>query len=226
MKQGGEHGKQMQETVEEANEGVTADMLFSACIEEKLPAEMLAAFDVTECLSSKPDCETLLLKNKQTGQKAVAKCYDRTDGMRQQEILCLKNKACPAFIGSYENDGYFCVLREYVEGVPLSRYMRQNYMAEDRIREIAVGLAENMRMLHEAEPVVIHRDIKPQNIIIRPDGSLALIDFGISRIYKKGAKEDTVFPGRRNLPHRSSTALSRRISARTYIPTAWCCPIF
>ena len=87
--------KQMQETVEEANEGVTADMLFSACIEEKLPAEMLAAFDVTECLSSKPDCETLLLRDKQTGQKVVAKCYDRTEGMRQQEILCLKNKACP-----------------------------------------------------------------------------------------------------------------------------------
>lgn len=36
---GGENmEKQMQETVEEANEGVTADMLFSACIEEKLPA--------------------------------------------------------------------------------------------------------------------------------------------------------------------------------------------
>ena len=52
-----------------------------------------------------------------------------------------------------------------------------------------------MRTLHEAEPVVIHRDIKPQNIIIRSDGSLALIDFGISRIYKKGAKEDTVFSG-------------------------------
>ena len=195
MKQGENMEKQMQETVEETKEGVTADMLFSACIEEKLPAEMLAAFDVTECLSSKPDCETLLLRDKQTGQKVVAKCYDRTEGMRQQEILCLKNKACPAFIGSYENDGYFCVLREYVEGVPLSRYVRDNYMAEDRIREIAVGLAETMRALHETQPVIIHRDIKPQNIIIRPDGSLALIDFGISRIYKKGAKEDTVFSG-------------------------------
>lgn len=67
MKQGENMEKQMQETVEETKEGVTADMLFSACIEEKLPAEMLAAFDVTECLSSKPDCETLLLKDKQTG---------------------------------------------------------------------------------------------------------------------------------------------------------------
>ncbi len=97
MKQGENMEKQMQETVEETKEGVTADMLFSACIEEKLPAEMLAAFDATECLSSKPDCETLLLKNKQTGQKAVAKCYDRTDGMRQQEILCLKNRQVSGF---------------------------------------------------------------------------------------------------------------------------------
>ena len=64
MKQGENMEKQMQETVEETKEGVTADMLFSACIEEKLPAEMLAAFDVTECLSSKPDCETLLLRDK------------------------------------------------------------------------------------------------------------------------------------------------------------------
>ncbi len=61
--------KQMQETVEEANEGITADMLFSACIEEKLPAEMLAAFDVTECLSSKSDCETLLFRDKHSDRR-------------------------------------------------------------------------------------------------------------------------------------------------------------
>ena len=66
---------------------------------------------------------------------------------------------------------------------------------EDIARELAIALAEAMKALHTSDPVVIHRDIKPKNIIVRDDGSLALIDFGISRVYKKEATSDTVISG-------------------------------
>ena len=52
-----------------------------------------------------------------------------------------------------------------------------------------------MKALHTSDPVIIHRDIKPKNIIVRDDGSVALIDFGISRVYKKETASDTVISG-------------------------------
>ena len=49
--------------------------------------------------------------------------------------------------------------------------------------------------LHSRKPPVIHRDIKPQNIILTPEGKCALIDFGTARLYKEANKEDTIFMG-------------------------------
>ncbi|MDO4544355.1 MAG: protein kinase [Clostridia bacterium] len=51
--------------------------------------------------------------------------------------------------------------------------------------------------LHTQTPPVIHRDIKPQNIIVKPDGSIALIDFDIARQYSEKAETDTQFFGTR-----------------------------
>ena len=66
---------------------------------------------------------------------------------------------------------------------------------EDIARELAIARAKAMKALHTSDPVIIHRDIKPKNIIVRDDGSVALIDFGISRVYKKETASDTVISG-------------------------------
>ena len=68
-------------------------------------------------------------------------------------------------------------------------------MTEDVARDLAIALAKAMKALHTSDPVIIHRDIKPKNIIVRDDGSVALIDLGISRVYKKEANSDTIFRG-------------------------------
>lgn len=56
-------------------------------------------------------------------------------------------------------------------------------------------LCDILSYLHSQSPPVIHRDLKPQNIILTDDGKVKLIDFGISRVYDAQAKKDTVFYG-------------------------------
>lgn len=166
---------------------------------QTLPSELVEAYDITECLSCVDGCDTLLLIQKSTGKKMVAKCYtgdsalfDQTEREQMAGVHC---DALPYFVGEYRNETYRCILREYIEGVSLDAYVKGHIMTEDVARDLAIALAKAMKVLHTGNPVIIHRDIKPKNIIVRDDGSVALIDFGISRVYKKEAASDTVFCG-------------------------------
>ena len=166
---------------------------------ETLPQELVEAYDIVECLSCADGCDTLLLIQKSTGKKMVAKCYTEDselfDKTECAQLEGIHSDALPYFVGEYKNGKYRCIVREYIEGVSLDQYVKGHIMTEDVARDLAIALAKAMKALHTSDPVIIHRDIKPKNIIVRDDGSVALIDFGISRLYKKEATSDTVFCG-------------------------------
>ncbi|MCH5255546.1 MAG: protein kinase [Lachnospiraceae bacterium] len=168
--------------------------------EKMLPEELLDRYHIMECLNSVDGCDTLLVRRKDTGKKVVAKCYAKDSTLynvtEPKQLSSIENDAIPHFEGEYSNEEVRCVLREYIEGSSLYEYVKGHKLTEEEIADIAIKLAEAMQALHQMEPPVIHRDIKPQNIIIREDGSLVLIDLGISRIYKeKENDEDTFFGG-------------------------------
>lgn len=175
---------------------------FDAGYEKTLPEELLEEYCVIEYLGAAADCDTLLVKHKASGKKLVAKCYfgDGTHFEYSAEKLLsgIDSDAIPRYVRECQNETCRCILREYIEGMTLAEYARVTPLTEETITEIATQLVKIMKLLHESEPVIIHRDIKPENIIIREDKSLALIDFGISRVYKKEGTSDTIFCGTRN----------------------------
>ncbi|MDD2637131.1 MAG: serine/threonine-protein kinase, partial [Bacteroidales bacterium] len=77
----------------------------------------------------------------------------------------------------------------------LNQLVLDNKLSESDIITIGVQLCDILTYLHGHTPSIIHRDIKPQNIVIDHNGKFKLIDFGISRVYKKEAMADTVFVG-------------------------------
>lgn len=79
-----------------------------------------------------------------------------------------------------EDDGLYYIVMELVEGVTLKRYIEKRKMVD--VREsvgIAVQIAMGMEAAHKHH--IIHRDIKPQNIIISREGKVKVADFGIAK---------------------------------------------
>lgn len=195
---------------------------------ESLPGEFTEKYETLECLSHTGECDTLLVKQRDTGRKAVAKCYaqssPRYEMEEPQQLKTMKNGVIPQYIGEYKNEQYRCVLREYIEGISLEKYVRTHPLSQDVLTELAIGLASAMKTLHDAEPAIIHRDIKPENIIIKEDGTVALIDLGISRVFKKRRMWTHFSAVRKILRRRSSTGSCRRMSARISILLGSYCP--
>lgn len=77
-------------------------------------------------------------------------------------------------------DGVYTVI-DYIEGYSLDRYINAGYLIEQKqIILWARQLCEALVYLHSQTPPIIHSDIKPQNIMITPQGNVCLIDFNIS----------------------------------------------
>jgi tRNA A-37 threonylcarbamoyl transferase component Bud32 len=82
--------------------------------------------------------------------------------------------------GQDVDDTAYLVMK-FVDGEPLNRLLdRCGPLVPERVMELVAQAAEALRAAHDAG--VIHRDVKPGNLIVRPDGSVVLTDFGIARV--------------------------------------------
>ena len=160
------------------------------------PKAFLAEYDIMECLSEQKGVCTFLVQNAE-GKDCVAKCFEKKVwGIAQNGILeTLDHHDLPKHIATYENEDTIVTVREYIEGIPLDRMAKEKDLSEQEIVQICIRLCDILAYLHHREKPVIHRDIKPQNIIVRPDGSIALIDFDIARVYRSENEADTMFFG-------------------------------
>ena len=78
-----------------------------------------------------------------------------------------------------DQDGEPYIVMEYVEGEPLDRAIKRERMQLEHALTIVEQLCHALAYAHRNG--VIHRDIKPANVILRADGSIKLLDFGIAR---------------------------------------------
>lgn len=158
------------------------------------PPGFLEKYVQMECLAAGRGTETFLVRERAGEGLFVAKCYNKSvaGGPVELSILpSLDDPGVPKFADAFEDEKYACVVREYVEGASLDRMCADGPLPEACAVQICLSLCEVLARLHGREKPVIHRDIKPGNVVVRPDGSVCLIDFEISREYRDGAHADT-----------------------------------
>ena len=94
-------------------------------------------------------------------------------------LAALSHPNLPRYIEHFEEEGALYLVMEMIEGETLAALRaRHRGSSVAEVTRMLGDIAEALRYLHSRAPAVVHRDIKPGNIIRRPDGSFALVDFG------------------------------------------------
>jgi serine/threonine protein kinase/Tfp pilus assembly protein PilF len=81
-----------------------------------------------------------------------------------------------------EIDGHHFIVMQYVEGETLASLMRRGHIAPERAAELAVQIADALAFAHARG--VIHRDVKPQNIMVTAEGQAKVLDFGLAQFVR------------------------------------------
>ncbi len=165
-----------------------------------LPQELARDYELYDCLHETPEKSSYLLRRPADESFALLKiASNQNHELLYSEFEVLSTLHSPLFpkaicCFSDEETTYF--LREYVAGVPVSSYVEQHgtFPEKEAVR-LCAGLCEALQLLHAQTPPVIHRDIKPQNVIFTKERTLRLIDFDAARRYQSEQKRDTVFLG-------------------------------
>ncbi len=170
------------------------------CGDTSIPASVLEWYEVISCLKHSPKRQVFLMGDRASGDRLVLKLApaDQMDVFRREYALLrrLHSRAFPHPIACFESDGYACLLREYAPGRSLAEHVEDNGpFTEAQTAEIGQMVCEIVRQLHRGTPPVVHRDIKPQNLILAPDGTVRLVDLDAAETLSDDKAEDTLVMG-------------------------------
>lgn len=112
----------------------------------------------------------------------------------EAELLSkLQHPAIVDIVDIERTDNFIYVVMDHIEGVSLDKVVRQKGpQKEEDVQEWMLQICDALGYLHRQNPAIIYRDVKPNNIMLHPDGYVKLIDLGVAREYKDEQKKDTI----------------------------------
>ncbi len=115
----------------------------------------------------------------------------------RQEAAAAANLQSPYIVNVYDwghDDDTYYIVMEYIRGSDLKTAIQQRGAINQRkVAEIGAQVCQALTAAHQQD--IIHRDVKPQNIMVQPDGNVKVMDFGIARAKNSTADKTTVVLG-------------------------------
>jgi predicted Ser/Thr protein kinase len=161
-----------------------------ADLETRLPGTMIGSYKVLEEIGRGGMGVVYLAEDSRLGRLVALKSLPSAlamDGDLRQRLrrearaaATISHPAVAVVYALEEMDDHLFIASEYVRGETLREEIGRGPIAAERARAIAVEIAGALAAAHEAG--VIHRDLKPENVLIKPDGGVKVVDFGIAQI--------------------------------------------
>ena len=108
----------------------------------------------------------------------------------------LSHPNLPSIIDVIDTADSFIIIMDYIQGNSLNKALEEfGAQPQDMVIDWAKQLCDVLGYLHTRTPAIIYRDMKPANIMLKPDGNVTLIDFGTAREYKEKNLADTTCLG-------------------------------
>lgn len=141
--------------------------------------------------------------NKQWAVKEV-----RKDGIKDFEIVKqglvaetdilkkLNHPNLPSIVDVIDTNESFIIIMDYIQGNSLNKALDEfGAQPQEHVISWAKQLCDVLGYLHSRNPAIIYRDMKPANVMLKPDGNVTLIDFGTAREFKEKNLADTTCLG-------------------------------
>ncbi len=136
--------------------------------------------------------ETFLAVDQQQGSPVVIKAFSLKAAQSWKQVELAQREAqvlrgishalLPRHVDDFEADGFLYTVMSYVEGRSLAELRRSGAaFGEPEARALLRDASEVFEYLHGRSPPIVHRDVKPSNLLLGPDGRYRLIDFGAVR---------------------------------------------
>jgi serine/threonine-protein kinase len=150
-------------------------------------------YKIISCLGSGGMGEVYLAQDVRLGRKVALKLlYENVqqgdDWVRrfEQEARATSSLNHPNIITIYEvgqSDGSHFISTEFIDGQTLRQHLKLNTLTLREALDIATQVATALATAHDAG--IVHRDIKPENVMLRSDGYVKVLDFGLAKFVEK-----------------------------------------
>lgn len=152
---------------------------------------ILQVYSLVGVLSQKNGCDILHLRNKKLGTDLVLRSFPHSMAA-YEKLHDIRHINLPEIYDVLEMDDGQIVLEEYIDGLTVAQVMEVDKYRTSGARKVLLGLCDALTALHNRG--IVHRDVKPENVIVEKSGRVVLIDFNVSRI-ESDVSKDTVIMG-------------------------------
>lgn len=155
-------------------------------IETEIHLSNRKKYQIVKKLGQGSNGQVYLLNDLQLGKRWAMKVLPSS---QKEECSILKKMSHPAFpriVDMWEEEERVFLVMDYIQGETLQTLLQEKKWSEPEIVAIGLQIAKALQYLHTFSPMLFYLDLKPENIMVDPNGKIFLIDLG--SVFRQGEK--------------------------------------